>query len=161
MFEIPEMRRIKKVHFIGIGGAGMSGIAEVLLNQNYEISGSDLNASVATDRLIKLGVNIELGHSPKHVQGKDVVVVSTAIDQGNPEFIQAQALQIPVVKRAEMLGELMRFRHGISVAGTHGKTTTTSLLTTILKTAELDPTYVIGGILNSAGPVQNLDQVII
>ena len=151
MFEIPEMRRIKKIHFIGVGGAGMSGIAEVLHNQGYEVSGSDLYATQVTARLQDLGVAFYQGHAPEQVEGKDVVVISTAIGVDNPELSHAQALRIPVVKRAEMLGELMRFRHGISVAGTHGKTTTTSLLTTILKQAALDPTYVIGGLLNSAG----------
>jgi UDP-N-acetylmuramate--alanine ligase len=148
---IPEMRRIKRIHFIGIGGVGMCGIAEVLLNQGYEISGSDLRQSAATQHLINLGANVFLGHQSENVESVDVVVVSTAIDQNNPEIKTAIEKRIPIVRRAEMLAELMRFRHGIAVAGTHGKTTTTSLVTSILAQAKLDPTYVIGGRLNSSG----------
>ena len=148
---IPEMRRIRTLHFIGIGGAGMCGIAEVLLNQGYRITGSDLRNSPVTNRLAELGASIFIGHSASNVVGADVVVVSTAIDNANPEVSAALEKRIPVVRRAEMLAELMRFRHGIAVAGTHGKTTTTSLVTSILAEGELDPTFVIGGKLNSAG----------
>lgn len=148
---IPEMRRVRRIHFVGIGGVGMCGIAEVLLNQGYEISGSDLRVSVATDRLQQLGAQICIGHTADNLHNVDVLVVSTAIDASNPEIHHAIEHRIPIVRRAEMLAELMRFRHGIAVAGTHGKTTTTSLVTSILAEAELDPTFVIGGKLNSAG----------
>jgi UDP-N-acetylmuramate--alanine ligase len=150
-YAIPEMRRIKRIHFIGIGGVGMCGIAEVLLNQGYEISGSDLRQSNVTQHLINMGAQVFLGHQSENVDKVDVVVVSTAIDQSNPEIKHAMEKRIPIVRRAEMLAELMRFRHGIAVAGTHGKTTTTSLVTSILAEAKLDPTYVIGGRLNSSG----------
>lgn len=150
-YAIPEMRRIKRIHFIGIGGVGMCGIAEVLLNQGYEISGSDLRQSTVTQHLINMGAQVFLGHASENVENVDVVVVSTAIDQENPEIKHAIDKRIPIVRRAEMLAELMRFRHGIAVAGTHGKTTTTSLVTSILAQAKLDPTYVIGGRLNSSG----------
>jgi len=146
-----EMRRVRRIHFVGIGGAGMCGIAEVLLNQGYLVSGSDLKASAVTRRLADLGATIYPGHTSEHVQGKDVVVVSSAIDERNPEVRAAHGLRIPVVPRAEMLGELMRYRHGIAIAGTHGKTTTTSLITAIFQAAGLDPTFVIGGLLNSTG----------
>ncbi len=149
--EIPEMRRIRKIHFIGIGGVGMCGIAEVLLNQGYAISGSDLKMSATTQRLIQLGMEIFIGHAPEHVSGADVVVVSTAVSQQNPELVAARDNRVPVVRRAEMLAELMRYRHGIAVAGTHGKTTTTSLLASVFAEGERDPTFVIGGRLNSAG----------
>lgn len=148
---IPEMRRIRRIHFVGIGGTGMCGIAEVLLNQGYAISGSDIRQSAVTERLQTLGTRIFIGHEAKNVEGCDVVVVSSAIDATNPEIATALAARIPVVRRAEMLAELMRFRHGIAIAGTHGKTTTTSLMTSILAEAGLDPTFVIGGKLNSAG----------
>lgn len=148
---VPEMRRIKKIHFVGIGGAGMSGIAEVLLNQGYAVSGSDIKVSITTERLQKLGGQIFIGHAESHVEDVNVVVVSTAIDKQNPEIVAAQALRIPIVRRAEMLGELMRYRHGVAVAGTHGKTTTTSLIASILAAGGKDPTFVIGGLLNSAG----------
>ncbi len=148
---IPEMRRIRQIHFIGIGGTGMCGIAEVLLNQGYEISGSDIRESAVTARLVERGASVFIGHDATNIDGANVVVVSTAIDQTNPEVAAALANRIPVVRRAEMLAELMRFRHGIAVAGTHGKTTTTSLVASILAEAELDPTFVIGGKLNSAG----------
>ncbi len=147
--DLPEMRRIVKIHFVGIGGAGMCGIAEVLLNQGYLISGSDLKQSSATDRLKSLGVTIFTGHDAAHIAGADVVVVSSAISPGNPEIDAARNNRIPVVRRAEMLGELMRYRHGIAVAGTHGKTTTTSLIASVLAQAGLDPTFIIGGLLNS------------
>ena len=147
----PEMRRVRRIHFVGIGGAGMCGIAEVLLNQGYLVSGSDLKAGDVTRRLGELGATIYLGHTREQVKGKDVVVVSSAIDAQNPEVRAAHELRIPVVPRAEMLGELMRYRHGIAIAGTHGKTTTTSLITAIFQAAGLDPTFVIGGLLNSSG----------
>lgn len=151
LIEIPEMRRVRRIHFVGIGGAGMCGIAEVLLNQGYAISGSDAKASATTERLQKLGAQVFVGHAAEHVEGVDVLVVSTAIDTTNPEIIAAREARLPIVRRAEMLGELMRYRHGIAIAGTHGKTTTTSLVTSILAEAQLDPTFVIGGLLNSAG----------
>lgn len=150
-YRVPEMRRIRRIHFVGIGGAGMCGIAEVLLNQGYAISGSDVKASAVTARLEKLGAVVGIGHAAAAVRGCDVVVVSSAIDTRNAEVVEAHALRIPVVQRAEMLGELMRYRHGIAIAGTHGKTTTTSLVTSIFQAAGLDPTYVIGGLLNSTG----------
>jgi len=148
---IPEMRRIRQIHFIGIGGAGMSGIAEVLLNQGYSISGSDMRQSRVTDRLVAMGMQVFIGHREDNVKDADVVVTSTAINEENPEIIFARAHRIPLVPRAEMLGELMRYRHSIAVAGTHGKTTTTSLLASLLAEGDLDPTFVIGGLLNSAG----------
>jgi len=150
-FEIPEMRRISRIHFIGIGGVGMCGIAEVLLNQGYKISGSDIRVSATTQRLEGLGMDIFIGHADSNVSGVDVVVVSTAVNEENPEVKAAREQRIPIVRRAEMLAELMRYRHGIAVAGTHGKTTTTSLLASIFAEGELDPTFVIGGRLNSAG----------
>ncbi|MCP4598138.1 UDP-N-acetylmuramate--L-alanine ligase [Neptuniibacter sp.] len=150
-FEIPEMRRISRIHFIGIGGVGMCGIAEVLLNQGYKISGSDIKASATTNRLQGLGMDIFIGHAQENIVDVDVVVVSTAVNEENPEVIAAREQRIPIVRRAEMLAELMRYRHGIAVAGTHGKTTTTSLLASIFAEGELDPTFVIGGRLNSAG----------
>src|SRR5690606_3881836 len=148
---IPEMRRIRHMHFVGIGGAGMCGIAEVLHNQGYRISGSDLRQSPVTERLEKMGIKVHIGHQAAHVDEANVVVVSTAIDAANPEIKAALERRVPVVRRAEMLAELMRFRHGIAVAGTHGKTTTTSMVTSVLAEAGLDPTFVIGGKLNSAG----------
>ncbi len=149
--DIPEMRRIRRLHFIGIGGAGMSGIAEVLLNQGYQITGSDIANSPVTERLESLGVSIFIGHKAVNVEGANVVVVSTAIDHANEEIVEATNLRIPIIRRAEMLAELMRYRHSIVIAGTHGKTTTTSLMATLLAQGNLDPTYVIGGILNGAG----------
>ncbi|MDF1764420.1 MAG: UDP-N-acetylmuramate--L-alanine ligase, partial [Oleibacter sp.] len=148
---IPEMRRIRVIHFVGIGGAGMCGIAEVLLNQGYRITGSDLKESNVTERLRTLGAVVMIGHDANNIDEADVLVVSTAIDNTNPEIKAATERRIPIVRRAEMLAELMRFRHGIAVAGTHGKTTTTSLVTSVLAEAKLDPTFVIGGRLNSAG----------
>ncbi|ACA88782.1 UDP-N-acetylmuramate--L-alanine ligase [Shewanella woodyi] len=148
---IPEMRRVKHIYFVGIGGAGMGGIAEVLVNEGYRLSGSDIAENAVTQRLASLGAKIHLGHKEEQVHGADVVVVSTAIHADNPELLEAQALRIPVVRRAEMLAELMRYRHGVAVAGTHGKTTTTSLIASVYGQAERDPTFVIGGLLNSAG----------
>jgi UDP-N-acetylmuramate--alanine ligase len=151
LIEIPEMRRIRRMHFVGIGGAGMCGIAEVLKNQGYAISGSDIKASKTTARLEQMGVQVFIGHAASNIDGADVLVVSTAIDTSNPEIQAATERHIPLVRRAEMLGELMRYRHGIAVAGTHGKTTTTSLLTCMLDEEGMDPTYVIGGLLNRTG----------
>ncbi len=151
LHQTAEMGRIRRIHFVGIGGAGMSGIAEVLVNQGYAVSGSDLHASAATARLAGLGAVIHEGHAADHVSDADVLVVSSAIDPRNPEVASARQRHIPVVQRAEMLGELMRYRRGIAIAGTHGKTTTTSLITAIFQAADLDPTFVIGGLLNSAG----------
>ena len=144
------MRRIRKVHFVGIGGAGMSGIADVMHTLGYEVSGSDIASNAVTERLKNLGVKIYNKHTADNVSDVDVVVTSTAINQENVEVEAAKAKRIPVVPRAEMLAELMRFSHGIAVAGTHGKTTTTSLVTSVLAEAGLDPTYVIGGKLNSS-----------
>ena len=137
--------RIRRIHLIGIGGAGMGGIAEVLHTLGFEVSGSDIHENEMTGRLSRLGVQVHVGHHPDHVRNRDVVVVSTAIPPGNAELEAARERQVPVVPRAEMLGEIMRFRHGIAVAGTHGKTTTTSLVTSVLSAGGLDPTFVIGG----------------
>jgi UDP-N-acetylmuramate--alanine ligase len=145
------MRRILNMHFVGIGGAGMCGIAEVLANQGYRVSGSDLKESTVTAHLRDCGIRIAIGHSATNAEGADVVVVSTAVDRSNPEISWAREHRVPIVRRAEMLAELMRFRHGIAVAGTHGKTTTTSLTATLLAEGGLDPTFVIGGKLTSAG----------
>ncbi len=150
MMKIPSMRRIKNIYFIGIGGSGMSGIAEVLLNLGYRVSGSDKNASSITDRLVTLGAKIFTSHQSGNVDGVDLVVTSSAISSDNPELVAALQRHLPIIPRALMLAELMRFHYGIAVAGTHGKTTTTSLLATILSVADLDPTFVVGGILNSA-----------
>jgi UDP-N-acetylmuramate--alanine ligase len=145
-----SMRRIRKVHFVGIGGAGMSGIADVMNTLGYHVSGSDIADNAVTQRLQSLGVKIYPTHTSENVIDVDVVVTSTAIDKDNVEVEAAKARRIPVVPRAEMLAELMRFSHGIAVAGTHGKTTTTSLVTSVLEEAGFDPTYVIGGKLNSS-----------
>jgi UDP-N-acetylmuramate--alanine ligase len=142
---------IKRIHFIGIGGTGMSGIAEVLLNLGYNVSGSDVKESAVTQRLAELGIVICIGHNRENVAQVDVVVASSAIDRSNDEIDEAYLNRIPVIPRAEMLAELMRFRFGIAVAGTHGKTTTTSLVASVLAEGGLDPTFVIGGRLNSAG----------
>ena len=149
---------IRHIHFVGIGGAGMSGIAEVLLNLGYTISGSDLVDSAATRRLRQLGARVHLGHDAAHLQGADCVVVSSAVRDDNPEVQAARARHLPVVPRAVMLAELMRFKKGIAIAGTHGKTTTTSLVASVLAAAGLDPTFVIGGRLNSAGAHARLGQ---
>jgi len=150
--------RIERIHFVGIGGSGMSGIAEVLLNLNYKVSGSDLTTSSVTDRLVTLGAHISLGHDAGHVTDVDVVVTSTAVANNNPEVLAARGAGIPVVPRAVMLAELMRLKRGIAVAGTHGKTTTTSLVASVLAQAGLDPTFVIGGRLNAAGANAGLGQ---
>jgi len=143
--------RIRHVHFVGIGGAGMCGIAEVLKNLDFEVSGSDAKESPNTRRLASLGVAVRIGHDAHAIDGAEVVVISSAVTADNPEVRAAQAAKIPVIPRAEMLGELMRLQRGIAIAGTHGKTTTTSLVTSCLAEGGLDPTFVIGGRLNSAG----------
>jgi len=145
------MRRIRRVHFVGVGGAGMSGIAEVVANQGFDVSGSDLRESRSTRHLKNLGVEIHIGHDAAHIEAVDVLVVSSAVPDNNPEVMAASEARIPVVPRAEMLAELMRFKRGIAVAGTHGKTTTTSLMASLLAEAGLDPTFVIGGVVNAWG----------
>ena len=144
------MRRVRQVHFLGIGGSGMSGIAEVLLNLGYAVSGTDLKASAATQRLQAMGATVFFGHAADNAVGADVIVVSTAVKVGNPELEYAREHRIPVVRRAEMLAELMRFRYGIAIAGTHGKTTTTSLVASVLAEGGLDPTFVVGGKVKGA-----------
>ena len=148
-YDLARMR-IRKVHFVGIGGAGMGGIAEVVANLGYKVSGSDLTENAMTDRLRTLGAEIIIGHCAENVKDANVVVISSAVKDDNAEVVAAKAQNIPVIPRAEMLAELMRFRHGIAIAGTHGKTTTTSLVTCVLAEAGLDPTYVIGGKLTSS-----------
>jgi len=148
---MPRMSRIRRIHFVGIGGTGMSGIAEVLLNLGYEVSGSDLQNNTNTRRLAELGANIRIGHGAGNIADAEVVVISSAVNRTNIEVDAARRQKIPVISRAEMLAELMRFRYGIAVAGTHGKTTTTSLTASVLAEAGLDPTFVIGGRLNSVG----------
>src|SRR2546425_7906652 len=143
--------KVRRIHFVGIGGAGMSGIAEVLVNLGYQVSGSDLAANAATQRLSSLGVRLSFEHLPANVDGADALVVSTAVRPDNPEVIAARSRRIPVVPRALMLAELMRLKRGIAIAGTHGKTTTTSLVASVLAEGGLDPTFVIGGRLTSAG----------
>jgi UDP-N-acetylmuramate--alanine ligase len=145
-----RMRRIHRIHLVGIGGSGMGGIAEVLLNLGYEVQGSDLKANAVTQRLTRLGAKVFIGHAAENLGEADVVVVSSAVSRSNPEVAAALANRVPVVARAEMLGELMRFRYSIAVAGTHGKTTTTSLVASVLAEGGLDPTFVIGGRLKSA-----------
>jgi len=142
--------KVKALHFVGIGGSGMSGIAEVLANQGYRVSGSDLHASPATERLARLGVRVTIGHRAENAQGADAVVVSTAVAADNPEVTAARERDVPIVPRALMLAELMRLKQGIAVAGTHGKTTTTSLIASVLAEGGLDPTFVIGGRLLAA-----------
>lgn len=145
------MRRVRRIHMLGIGGSGMAGIAEVLINLGYEVSGTDLRESTATKRLAGLGARIHFGHRAENAHNTDAVVVSTAVKADNPELVYAREHRIPIVRRAEMLAEIMRFRYGIAIAGTHGKTTTTSLVSSVLAEGGLDPTYVIGGKLQSAG----------
>ena len=149
---------IKHIHFIGIGGSGMSAIAEVLLGLGYTISGSDISASATLQRLGSLGIRVFVGHEAANVEGADAVVTTTAVHEDNAEVIEARARRIPVVPRAVMLAELMRLKSGIAIAGTHGKTTTTSLVTSILVEAGRDPTFVIGGLLNAAGANSRLGQ---
>jgi len=153
-----RMRRIHCIHFVGIGGVGMSGIAEVLLNLGYDVQGSDLKRNDVTQRLERLGAKILIGHAAQNVGSADVIVVSSAIRADNPELVEAKARRIPVVQRAEMLGELMRFRYAVAVAGTHGKTTTTSMVASLLAEGGLDPTFVIGGRLVSADSNARLGQ---
>jgi UDP-N-acetylmuramate--alanine ligase len=143
--------KVKHIHFVGIGGSGMSGIAEVLLNLGYTISGSDLSSNSASQRLESLGADVKIGHAAENIAGADAVVTSTAVKADNPEVIAARAKHIPIVPRALMLAELMRLKSGIAIAGTHGKTTTTSLVASVLAQGGFDPTFVIGGRLNSAG----------
>jgi UDP-N-acetylmuramate--alanine ligase len=143
--------KIKHIHFVGIGGSGMSGIAEVLLNLGYKVSGSDLASNAASQRLQQLGADVRIGHAAQNIAGADAVVTSTAVNEANPEVVAARAAKVPIVPRAIMLGELMRLKRGIAIAGTHGKTTTTSLVASVLAQGGLDPTFVIGGRLNSAG----------
>jgi len=143
--------KVRQIHFVGIGGAGMSGIAEVLLNLGYQVSGSDLSENPATRRLKELGAKISIGHAAKQVDGADAVVVSSAVQADNPEVTAARSKRVPLVPRALMLAELMRLKQGIAIAGTHGKTTTTSLVASVLAEGGLDPTFVIGGRLNAAG----------
>ncbi|MFP4081555.1 MAG: UDP-N-acetylmuramate--L-alanine ligase [Candidatus Aminicenantes bacterium] len=147
----PVYKKLKHIHMIGIGGTGMSGIAEVLLNLGYKVSGSDINPNEATQRLIRLGANISIGHRAERVKGADVAVVSTAIKEDNVEVEEARRVNIPVIPRAEMLAELMRMKYGIAVAGSHGKTSTTSMIAQVLELAGYDPTIVVGGRLNKLG----------
>lgn len=155
---IKKMRRIHRVHFVGIGGSGMSGIAEVMLSLGYAVQGSDLKANKQTRRLEKQGATVFIGHAKDHIEHADAVVVSSAVDETNPEVAAAREALLPVVQRAEMLAELMRFRYSIAVAGTHGKTTTTSLVASVLAEGGLDPTFVIGGRLKSADANARLGQ---
>ncbi len=143
--------KVNNIHFVGIGGSGMSGIAEVLVNLGYKVSGSDLGSNAATQRLASLGATVMLGHAAENIGDADAVVTSGAVPQDNPEVAAARARKIPLVPRAVMLGELMRLKRGIAIAGTHGKTTTTSLVASVLAQGGLDPTFVIGGRLTSAG----------
>ncbi|WP_127959504.1 UDP-N-acetylmuramate--L-alanine ligase [Serratia microhaemolytica] len=148
---VPEMRRVRHIHFVGIGGAGMGGIAEVLANEGYQISGSDLAPNAVTQQLSELGITIYFQHRAENVNDASVVVASTAIPADNPEIVAAREARIPVIQRAEMLAELMRYRHGIAIAGTHGKTTTTAMIASIYAEAGLDPTFVNGGLVKAAG----------
>ena len=147
-----RMRRIQTIHLVGIGGSGMSGIAEVLLNLGYDVRGSDLKGNAVTERLARLGARVFIGHSAQNLGNADVVVVSTAVSRANPEVAAALANRIPVVPRAEMLGELMRFRYSVAVAGTHGKTTTTSMVAALLDAGDLDPTVINGGMARPPRP---------
>ena len=153
-----QMRRVKTMHFIGIGGVGMGGIAEVMFHLGFKVTGSDLSQNALTERLRSIGITVYAGHAAENVKYADVVVVSTAVPEDNPELQRARDRRIPVVPRAAMLGELMRFQQGIAVAGTHGKTTTTSLVASVLAQGDLDPTYVIGGRLNSSSTNAYLGQ---
>ena len=146
-----KFRKINNVFFVGIGGIGMSGIAEVLVNLGFQVTGSDINENLNITRLRKLGVQINIGHSKENINSADIVVISSAIENDNIELVEARKKRVPIVKRAEMLAELMRFSYGIAIAGTHGKTTTTSILSFILNEAKYDPTYIIGGKINNAG----------
>ncbi|MCW9710616.1 UDP-N-acetylmuramate--L-alanine ligase [Avibacterium sp. 21-586] len=148
---VPEMRRVKQIHFVGIGGAGMGGIAEVLLNEGYQVTGSDIAENAVTQRLSALGAKIYFSHQAANVDGASVVVVSSAIKDDNVEVVEAHNNRIPVIQRAQMLAEIMRFRHGIAIAGTHGKTTTTAMISMVYAQAGLDPTFVNGGLVKSAG----------
>lgn len=150
-FLSPRMGRVEQIHFVGIGGAGMCGIAEVLHNEGYRITGSDLSENRVVAQLRSLGIQVHIGHRVENIEGADVLVVSTAISTDNPEVVMARSKRIPVLPRAAMLAELMRFRHGIAIAGTHGKTTTTSLVSSLLTEGGLDPSFVIGGKLTSCG----------
>lgn len=152
------MHRVRRIHLVGVAGAGMSGIAEVLVNLGFEVSGSDLRESATLDHLRRVGVTVAVGHAAEQIKGADVVVASSAIAADNPELVAAVDQRIPVVPRAEMLGELMRFRAGIAVAGTHGKTTTTSLVASVLAAADMDPTFIIGGLVNNFGTSARLGQ---
>ncbi len=155
---IQRMRRINCVHFVGIGGSGMSGIAEVMLSLGYQVQGSDLKNNASVQRLKNLGATVFIGHDEKNIRDADAVVVSSAVDESNPEVAAARVELLPIVQRAEMLAELMRFRYSIAVAGTHGKTTTTSLVASVLAEGGLDPTFVIGGRLKSADSNARLGQ---
>lgn len=155
---VPSMRRVNQIHFVGIGGAGMGGIAEVLLNEGYKITGSDLNSNAVTQHLMNKGAKITFTHEENNVDGASVVVISSAIKSDNIEVVTAQKNNIPVIQRAQMLAEIMRFRHGIAVAGTHGKTTTTAMLATIYAQAKLDPTFVNGGLVKSLGTNAHLGE---
>ncbi|HEX9184308.1 MAG TPA: Mur ligase domain-containing protein, partial [Burkholderiales bacterium] len=150
--------KVRRIHFVGIGGAGMSGIAEVLLNLGYEVSGSDLAENAATRRLKELGAKVTLSHAAQNIEGADAVVVSSAVRADNPEVLAARQRRVPVVPCALMLAELMRLKRGVAIAGTHGKTTTTSLVASVLAEGGLDPTFVIGGRLNAAGSHARLGQ---
>lgn len=155
-FLSPRMGRVKSIHFVGIGGTGMCGIAEVLHNEGYHVTGSDMSENRAVSHLQSLGVQVSIGHVSDNIKAVDVVVRSTAIHEDNPEVVAARAARIPVIPRAMMLAELMRFRQGIAIAGTHGKTTTTSLVSSLLAEGGLDPSFVIGGKLTSIGSNANL-----
>ena len=147
----PLTQRVKNIHLIGIGGSGMNGIAEILLNLGFTITGSDLRSTDVTDRLVSLGARVFIGHSPKNVENCDVVVFSSAVKENNPEIIAARERKIPVIKRPEMLAELMRMKYGICIAGTHGKTMTTSMTGMVLTKGNIDPTIIVGGRVTDFG----------